>query len=67
MDTFRPGRTKDEWMMFHKEMLACSRKVEYDTAFLDKNLLARVKLVDRLASDIFAQKKLWRNPPQDRC
>ena len=62
MDTLRPGRTKDECMMFHKEMLACSRKVGYEIASLDENTPARVKPVDRLAFDLFVLPNLLEGP-----
>ena len=62
LDSRRPGRTNDGWRLSHKEMLACSRKVEYETTFLDENLPARVKPVDMLASDLFALKQILEGP-----
>ena len=54
LDSWRPCRTKDGWRLSHKEMLAYSRKMGYETAYLDENAPARVKSVDMLASDFFA-------------
>ena len=67
LDSWRPGRTNDGWRLFHKEMLACSRKLEYETTFLDENLPARVRPMDMLASDLFALKQILEGPTQDRC
>ena len=62
LDSLRKGRTKDGWRLYHKEMLACSRNVGYETGLSKEDAPVGVKPVDRLKSDLFALQKLLEGP-----
>ena len=62
LDSWRKGRNKDGWRLSHKEMLACSRKLGYETGLSNEDVPVRVKPMDRLESDMFVLQTLLEGP-----